>query len=61
MTDHVLDALKIRRDDLSRKREARATQPGYGQNVADIDQAIAELDQAIQEREGTESPPDETT
>lgn len=57
--EHILDALKIRRDEIAGKRKARAGQPGYAQNVAHIDQAIAELDAEIAKRSAGSDGPSE--
>ncbi len=51
MTDHILDALTLRRDDLARKLKARRGTPGYEQNVVEIEQAIGQLDAEIQQRQ----------
>lgn len=51
MTDHILDALKIRLADLERKAAARRGQPGLKANVEEIDAAIAELSDEIAKRE----------
>ncbi len=51
MTDYVLDALKLRRDDLDRKLKARGGQPGYAVNVEEIKAALEQLNAEIATRE----------
>ncbi len=57
VSQHVLDALNYRREELQGKRKARIGQPGYATNVADIDQAISDLDAEIaRQSEGSDGP-----
>lgn len=52
MTDHILDALKIRLDEVQGKRRARVGRPGFDTNVEAIDEAISQLEAEIASREG---------
>ena len=53
-TDYVLDALKMRRDELTRKlnaREAAGSGSGYAENIAELRVAIAQIEAEIATRE----------
>lgn len=51
--------LELRQAQLQRKLSARRGQPGYAQNVADIEAEITRLDEEIarQRAQGPEAPP----
>lgn len=55
MTDHILDALKIRLEEVQGKRKARVGRPGFDANIAAIDEAIAQLEAEIAKREAEAS------
>lgn len=55
MTDHILDALKIRLDEVKGKRKARVGRPGFETNVQAIDDAIGQLEAEIAKREASPS------
>lgn len=56
MASTILDALRIRRDELAQKRKARASSYGYVLNVKEINQAIDELDAEIARLQGSDGP-----
>lgn len=58
MTDHILDALKIRLEEVQGKRKARVGRPGFDANIEAIDEAIAQLEAEIAAREATPTPAD---
>lgn len=49
MTDAERAALTAEREDLARKAIKRRDEPGFAQNVKDIDARIAEIDALLQE------------
>ena len=49
---YILDALRIRRDELEGKRKARAGAPGYESNVQEIATAIEQISAEIARLEG---------
>ena len=52
-TDYVLDAIKMRRDELKRKLAARENAgSAYAENVAELRVAIAQIEAEIATREG---------
>lgn len=44
LTDQARAALQAERDDLEHKASRRRDEPGFADNVADIDRRLAEID-----------------